>query len=151
MKTVYLAGPITGLTYEGCTDWRFKAIEELAKFGIKGLSPMRGKAFLANLKLISGTGEEYKDMGVLATQKSVCARDRMDCTTSDLILMNLLGAKAVSIGTMVELGWADGARRPVVLVIEEGNPHHHMFVRELAGFIVPTLEEALAVIGTILA
>jgi nucleoside 2-deoxyribosyltransferase len=150
-KTVYLAGPITGLTYAGCTDWRFRAVEVLAKHGIKGLSPMRGKSFLANLKSISGTGEEYKDMGVLATQKSVVARDRLDTTTSNIVLMNMLGAERVSIGTMIEAGWADASRVPIILVIEPTNLHHHMMLREIAGFVVETLDEALATAVSILA
>lgn len=151
MKTVYLAGPITGLSYDAATDWRFDAFNKLSKHGITGLSPMRGKSYLANLKSISGTGEEYKDLGVLSTQKSVVARDRMDTTKSDLVLMNLLGAERVSIGTMIEAGWADCARVPIVLVIEPANIHHHMMLREVAGFVVGSLDEALATIISILA
>ena len=49
MKQVYLAGPITGLTFEGCTDWRDYAIASLADNAIKGLSPMRAKEFLKHL------------------------------------------------------------------------------------------------------
>ena len=43
MHTVYLAGPITGLTYDGATDWRHAVAADLNSVGIKGLSPMRGK------------------------------------------------------------------------------------------------------------
>jgi nucleoside 2-deoxyribosyltransferase len=151
MKTVYLAGPITGLSYAGCTDWRELAIAKLAEHGIKGLNPMRGKSYLKHLTSISGTGEEYKDMGVLSTQKSVTTRDRMDTRTSDLVLMNLLGAERVSIGTMIEAGWADAFRNPIILVIEPTNLHHHMMLREIAGFVVPTLDEALAIAVSVLA
>jgi nucleoside 2-deoxyribosyltransferase len=150
LKTCYLAGPITGLDYAGATDWRFYAIEKLRKHGIRGLSPMRAKHYLAHLKSISGTGEEYADLGVLSTQKSVTTRDRYDTRTSDLVLMNLLGAKRVSIGTMIEAGWADAFRVPIVLVIESENVHQHMMLREIAGFTVPTLDEALDTIFAIL-
>lgn len=37
-KIVYLAGPITGLDYNDCTDWREYAKKELEKWGIIGLS-----------------------------------------------------------------------------------------------------------------
>lgn len=43
MKTVYLAGPITGLTFEGCKSWREYAIAKLEPRGIRGLSPLRAK------------------------------------------------------------------------------------------------------------
>ena len=39
-NSVYLAGPITGLTYEECVGWRERAKEELAKAGITAYSPM---------------------------------------------------------------------------------------------------------------
>ena len=46
MDLVYLAGPITGLTFDGCTDWREYAKKSLAEAGIDGLSPMRAKDYL---------------------------------------------------------------------------------------------------------
>lgn len=151
MKTVYLAGPITGLTYEGCTDWRDKISAELAAIGIKGLSPMRAKAYLRSIGEIGATDDDYPD-GVFSAQRGVVTRDYYDCTHCDILLVNLLGAKAVSIGTMMEIAWAWMKRTPVVLVIEpQGNVHEHMFVREMAGFRVPTLAEATGVIAGILA
>ena len=42
-KSVYLGGAIRGLSYEEITDWREYAKQELAKHGITGISPMRGK------------------------------------------------------------------------------------------------------------
>jgi hypothetical protein len=34
-------------------------------------------------------------------------RDRFDATRCDVLLVNLLGAERVSIGTMMEVAWAD--------------------------------------------
>jgi nucleoside 2-deoxyribosyltransferase len=150
-KTVYLAGPITGLSYGGCTDWRQQACDALAKHGITGLSPMRAKNYLSSLPSISGHGKEYAHMGVLSTPRAVTTRDRFDTCRADLVLVNLLGATQVSVGTMIELGWADASRNPVVCAIEpENNPHEHMIVQEIIGFRVPSLEEALNVCIAIL-
>lgn len=149
-KLVYLAGPITGLSYNGCTEWRQSAIEKLAQHGITGLSPMRAKEYLSHLEKISGTGKEYAHMGVFSTPKGIVTRDYYDCTRCDVLLVNLLGAKIVSIGTMAEIAWAWAKRTPIVLVMEaEGNPHEHMFVTEMAGFRVATLDEALDVVVAI--
>jgi nucleoside 2-deoxyribosyltransferase len=151
--TVYLAGPITGLSYGGATDWREYARKALAEDYIEGISPMRAKHYLARLSEISGHGRDYHNMNVISQQHSVVTRDRFDTQRVDVVLMNLLGAKAVSIGSMVELGWADAARVPVVLVREEpgtGGAHDHMFVHELGGFGVATLEEGLDVVRAIL-
>lgn len=148
---VYLAGPISGLSYGGCTEWREGVIRELAKEGIIGLSPMRSKNYLAAIETISADGHEYAHMGPLSKPRGVMTRDRFDTQRADIILMNLLGAKQVSIGTMIELGWADSARVPVVCAIEdEGNVHDHMMVTEGIGFRVNTLEAAVNVVKSIL-
>jgi nucleoside 2-deoxyribosyltransferase len=150
MNTVYLAGPITGLTFAGCTDWRKHAIEQLAEVGVRGLSPMRCKDYLAALPVISGTGEEYAHMGPLSLPRGVITRDRFDTTRCDVVLVNLLGAKAVSIGTVMEIAWADLSRIPIVCAMEKGNPHEHMMIHEALGYRVPTLEEALRIVAAIL-
>lgn len=149
---VYLAGPITGLTFGECTDWRVEATASLAQEGIHGASPMRGKAFLAPFGKLSGTGEEYAHVNVLASQRAITTRDRFDATRCSVLLVNLLGATRVSIGTMFEIAWADLKRIPIVCAIEEsGNCHEHMMLREMIGFRVTTLDEALAVTKSILA
>jgi len=147
MKRVYLAGPITGLTFGGCTDWREYAQKELAAAGIAGVSPMRAKDYLQSEAIV---GDCYENT-VLSSSKAIITRDRWDTTTVDLVLVNLLGAERVSIGTMIELGWADAARNPVITVIEqEGNIHDHSMMREITGFRVNTLEEGLNVAKAIL-
>ena len=148
MKTVYLSGPITGCTYEGCTDWRSYVQIALAQSNILAISPMRAKDYLQQLDgPISGHGREYSHMGVFSTPAAVVTRDRFDTQRADMILMNLLGADRVSVGTMIELGWADAARVPVVGIIEpQHNIHDHMFVNQLIGFRVATLDEGLHVV-----
>ena len=145
---VYLSGPITGCTYEGCTDWREYAARVLAETGIYAISPLRAQAYLKQIDgPLSGHGREFLHMGVLTTPPSIIARDRFDTHRADIVLMNLLGADRVSIGTMVELGWADAARVPVVGIIEpQHNIHDHMFVNQLIGFRVATLDEGLHVV-----
>ena len=67
------------------------------------------------------------------------------------MLANLLGLEKITIGTMVEYGWADAYRKPVITVIEKtGNIHEHYFVRELTAFRVETLEKGLSVAKAIL-
>ena len=149
MKRVYLAGPITGLTYGDCTDWREYAQKTLGAVGITGVSPLRAKNYL---KTCEGEliGDEYFDK-VLSCAKGITTRDRWDAMNCDLLLVNLLGAEKVSIGTMIEYGWADAARNPIITVIEEDdNRHDHAMVRELTGFRVETLDEGLNVAKAIL-
>ena len=147
MTSVYLAGPIQSLSYEGCTGWREHAIRWLAKYNIEGVSPMRAKEELAKEPIMADNFQ-----GVMTNPKAIVSRDRFDCMNSDILLVNLLGAKEKSIGTMVEYGWADAFRKPIITVMErEGNVHDHPFVRELSGYRVETLNEGLLVARAILA
>lgn len=149
---VYLAGPITGLSFKGCTNWRNYAIERLAKKGIVGLSPLRGKEYLSSLKEISGHGRDYADISPLSTPKGVLARDHWDCSRADLILFNLEDAKEVSIGTVMEISWAYAYRKPIVLIVPRkyGHPHDHMMITAAANFIVHSLDDALDLTEAIL-
>ena len=147
MKNVYLAGPITGLTFEGCTDWREFAIKELKAVGITGLSPMRAKDYLKNETFI---GDEYQNT-VLSSSRGIITRDRWDTTRCDLILVNFLGAGIVSIGTVMEMAWADICRIPIIAVMKPGGDlHDHSMIREVIGFRVESLEEGLRVAKAIL-
>ena len=151
MKTIYLAGPITGLSYSGCTEWRASAIGELAKHGITGLSPMRGKEYLATLnEAMTADGNRYQKFGTLSTNRGIMTRDHWDATRCDVLLVNLVGAKIVSIGTVMEIAWAWDNGIPVVCAMEEGNIHEHGMVLEAIGFRVHTLEEAIQVAIAIL-
>lgn len=149
--SVYLAGPITGLTYGEGQSWRDFVTADLAAAGIKGLSPLRAKDYLASLGALSGHGKEYAHMGVLSTPRAVMTRDRFDATRCDVLFVNLLGAKSVSIGTVMEIAMADIVRTPIVCAIEPtGNPHEHMMISEAIGFRVSSIEEALHVVKAVL-
>lgn len=151
MKTVYLAGPITGLDYAGATDWRVETVRILADSGIKGLSPMRGKEYLSSVKEFTMDGDKYKPLNVMSSNRGIMTRDRWDATRCDVLLVNLLDAKRVSIGTCMEIAWADLARIPVVCAMEpEGNPHDHGMILEAIGFRTASLNEALHIIKAML-
>jgi nucleoside 2-deoxyribosyltransferase len=144
VSKVYLAGPITGTSYDGCTDWREYVQSQLPP-SIEGVSPMRGKDHLRGVESIKGYGEHP-----FSTPKGITTRDRFDVTRCDAILVNFDGAQRVSIGTVMEIAWADMLRKPIVVVMGEDNPHYHAMIREAAGFIVPTLDEAIALVAVML-
>ena len=146
MKTVYLAGTITGDSYNNATEWRDAAVKRLESVGLRGLSPMRGKEYLEGLEDIADSYE-----AVMSKPQGITTRDRFDVANCDLVLVNLLNTSKVSIGTMIELGWADAYRKPIVLVMEDGNIHDHAMVRQLCGFTVDTLDEGVAIAVKILA
>lgn len=145
---VYLAGPITGLSFGDCTDWREYVHNEVSS-KILTMSPMRGKQFLserAKAGLISGSYEDSP----LASYKGINTRDYFDVQRTDAIFVNFLGAKTVSIGTVMEIAWARAFSKPVVCVMEEENIHRHTMLEYACGYIVPTLEEGIAVLEAVL-
>lgn len=134
----YLAGPITGCSYGEATDWRDEVIQNLDP-RIEGMSPLRGKTYLEEEESIDA---EY-EANVLSCARGIMSRDHNDCKRADLLIVNLLGAKSVSIGTVMEIAWAFAYRIPVICVIEEdGNLHDHPMIREAISFRVTNLKQA---------
>jgi len=156
-KTVYLAGSISGLTYEEATEWREQVKTELSPYGIKCLSPLRAEVFLRNHKGLLNDCQtvdvlEECEAPVLAmsTPRGITTRDRFDALNCSVLFVNLLGTDKVSIGTVMEIAWADAMRKPVVLVMEEGNIHDHAMVRESIGFQVTSIADGIEIVKAIL-
>jgi len=139
--TVYLSGPISDMTYSGAADWREALTSIFLHNGFRVLDPMRGKSFLSTQARIKREVYEALERPDL-TDKALVNRDHADVVTADIVLVNLLPAKQVSIGTMFELAWAMQKRKIVVIVMQEGNIHDHPFVRE-SGVIFTRLDYAV--------
>lgn len=149
--SVYLAGPIKGLSYGGATDWREGVAARFAEHGIDAFSPMRAKGYLRGLTSVGQDAlkDSYAQFP-LSTNKAILHRDYRDCTRCSAVLMNLLGASSVSIGSVMEVAWAFAARVPTVLVIEAaGGIHEHGLLVEACGFRVATLEDGIATVRAI--
>jgi nucleoside 2-deoxyribosyltransferase len=154
-KTAYLSGPIKGLSYGQATDWRQHAIEVLRQTGIVGISPMRYKEYLNRIKILDEENYIHLEEMVakqLTSDIGITARDKFDTLNCGVFLANLLKAEKVSIGTMIEYGWAAAANKPIITIIEkEGNPHDHQIIRALSSFRIETLDDGLHIAKAILA
>lgn len=145
-KKIYLAGPITGLTFKGAQDWRTAVKEELDTIpGVVAYTPLRLKEYLDDDRIIQG-----HEM----SRNWIVARDRWDVGTSEIVLINFAGAKSASIGTVSELTQAYGQPHTFSIVVlptseKDSNPHHHIFVYHLADAIVEDLDEALSLIKSL--
>ena len=149
MNYVYLCGQITGATYdEARYGWRAKVTDHLHLFpNIQCLSPMRAKVKCGS------DAESLSHMGdadsIMSCPRGITTRDRWDVRRSSLIFANLDMDK-ISVGSMIEFGWADAWRIPIIAVMPEGNMHEHGIVNELIGFRVQTIEEGMEVAKAIL-
>ena len=145
--TVYLAGPITGMSYGTSTDWRTYCDEYFPDW-MHALSPMRGKRYLAHETEIAASYEN----SVLSCADGIMARDSNDVKRADLVIANFLGATRISIGTIIECAWAWQHGKPVVMCIEPDgtNIHEHPMLSKCAGFRCYTLDEAILVAERVL-
>lgn len=139
--SVYLSGPISDMTFKGASDWREVMTSIFQHNGFRVLDPMRGKSFLSNQKSIKREVYEKMKRPDLS-DKALVNRDHADVGDAEIIIVNLLPAKKVSIGTMFELAWAMHLRKIVVILMQEGNPHDHPFVRE-SGVVFERLDQAI--------
>ena len=110
-KTVYLAGPIDGFSFQDGVEWRERARMELAVEGIKGISPQRGKKYVSEHKGLAdnmdfSAEEELFRGNPMSTSRGVLSRDKFDALICDAFLVNFLGATGVAIGTVMEIAWA---------------------------------------------
>ena len=143
---VYLAGPITGTTEGGGSDWRSTCRSGLAS-EIDVLRPDRQHF---------ETIDESDDLSceerlrLMKHGRTTAARDRFDVMRCDLLIVNLLGTKRVSIGSVGEIFWADAYRKPVIMVREQKNVHVHAMLEMLVGWIFEDLDSAVRTARTLL-
>ena len=143
----YLAGQITDLTFDEAQGWREEVTPKLTAAGITVHNPLRAKDFLRDYGVLK---QNYLHASPLSSGKGIVTRDRNDVRTCDIVLMNLKGMDRVSIGCMVEVGWADAWRKPIVMVLDEDTKYYdHEFIKEIAGYIVYDLDDALEVVKAI--
>lgn len=119
---MYLAGPITGLSYGAAKNgWREQFFNLLGGYhsAIDCFSPMRQKEFLKDAQCVSGSAAELENIEhALARPLGILTRDFNDVTKRDAMVACFLGATRVSIGTVWEIGVAFSHRKPVVVVME---------------------------------
>ena len=146
---VYLCGPITDLSYdEARLGWRKWVDDELALAGIDCLSPMRDTDHITTKKPMHKMGDPKK-RNIRSTPRYIKTRDKWDCKRCDLLFANFLGYPSKSIGSILEIAWAEDAGNPVIIAMEDDNPHQHAMINEI-GIIVPNLEISVQVIKSFL-
>jgi len=153
-QTIYLAGPITGLTHdEARFGWRATFVDMLAEADLDHIfcaSPMRGKEFLKDHGVLS-SGNDYPKHA-MSTAAAITTRDRNDVITADLLIACFRESNGKpSLGTAVEYGWADAHRVPILTVGPRDEINiRHLMLEHLTGWHVDTLEEARDIAALIL-
>ena len=135
---IYLAHPISGLSYDQVASYYAKMKEDLSpKWTI--LSPMTGKGELRN----ETTLRAYDYDNPIATNKAIVHCDFWMVSRADVVYVDLSGAKAVSIGCVSELAWAWSRQIHTVVFMGENDVHWHAFIIEMANVILTSRSEAI--------
>ena len=144
--TVYLAGPIAGTTEHEAKNWRRDVHVALDGYNMRGMSPLRCEP--------DTIGKRYQltyEKELYGTAHAIFAKNRFDLARCDATLAYLpLKSFAPSVGTISEIAWAYEAGK--LLVVASDNPaiFNHPIIQQQAGWIVPDLDTAVEVLGSIL-
>ena len=142
--TVYLCGTITQDPKH--LEWRKRAKIELTKADIGTISPVRGKSPTDWQK--DGLDSIYP---TIYDNGCFVPRDERDVRRCDAMLVYFIDkGDRQSIGTWIEVGWAQDLNIPFVVVSELQEVVQHPFIWKKAARICPTLDDALEYIKFLL-
>lgn len=140
MKSIYLGGPIAGLSLIEAEDRRREAADALRNAGMVPVNPMRDVVRFNRV------------IGGHPPDTVFVSRDLRDIAKCDALLMDFRNCgDRVSIGTCVEIGVAFTLRKPIVALVDVDNPHDHPFIREMAQVMSRKLHHAVEALRFILA
>jgi nucleoside 2-deoxyribosyltransferase len=151
MNKVYLSGPITGLTYQQARyTWREEFANMVAP-NVIVLSPMRHEGHLAEMGK-TGIRPDNLPTHLFSHPKMIVAKDFLDIDESTIVVVNLLGATAVSQGTLVEYGYAYAKGKTIITISdnEAANPHNSPFIPVVSNVMVETLRDAALIVNSFL-
>ena len=143
-KKIYMAGPITGLKYDDAESWRYYVKmkgDVLSKGEIEWFSPLRQQEHLREAGILQAN---HDDENPMTSANGLMTRDFWDVKTCNAVFCNLLNAQRVSIGSVMELGFAYSLHKPVILMMEkDGNLHEHSMINNSWVFRVDTLDKGI--------
>ena len=143
-KYIYLAGPIAGLTEEEATTWR-NDVDLMLPDNIVGISPLRCEPLRP--------GMVYTDDGATdkmwSDPRAINAKNWLDTESSDLVLAYLpkqMNDRRPSIGTIIEIGWTLGLKKPLIVVSDDNQMLDHPLIECNAAWRLKELDDAVEVI-----
>ena len=144
-KFIYLAGPIAGCTLEEATEWR-DYVRSMFPHGIVGISPLRCEPLKEGMVYT----EEGASPKMWSDPRAIATKNWLDTESCDLILAYLpkeLNEKRPSYGTVIEIGWAIGLRKPLIVVSDDKYLMGHPLIKHNASWRLDNLEDACEVIN----
>ena len=143
-KYIYLAGPIAGCTQEEATEWR-DDVQKSLPHGIIGISPLRCEPLKEGMRFTEDGATEK----MWSDPRAIATKNWLDTESCDLVLAYLpkeLNDRRPSYGTTIEIGWAIGLRKPLIVVSDDVQYMEHPLIRCNASWRLDNLPDAVEVI-----
>lgn len=141
--TIYLAGPISGLSYSAVVDRYKHYVKRFERMGYNVLFPMMGKGYLRNENEI--VPSDYQQP--ISTNRAIVGRDSWMVHQCDILVADLSCATEVSRGTICEISWASLLHKHVLVALGSernyDNPHYHAFVLGQADIVFSEMDEVI--------
>ena len=141
----YLAGPVVGCTEVGAKDWREYVAEGLETYGIRSISPIRS---------VSPDGDEFvytENCEKHGFTNCVFAKNQFDVRRCDIVFAYIpLKDFKPRVGTTSEIAWAYMLGKQTVLVSDDPAYTEHPLIQMQCGWIVPSLDTGIEIVGEIL-
>lgn len=137
-RTIYLAGPISGLSYDDAITHFIERANKLSNYDI--LHPMLGKEHLRSELELKAQG--YGNP--ISTNHAILFADFWRVDQCDILFIDLTkGKDRVSIGTVAEMSRAFAKNKLIITVLPDDNIHNHAFILEMSTIIFKTTDEAI--------
>jgi nucleoside 2-deoxyribosyltransferase len=127
MLKIYYARPISGCSPQTVFDEYENAIRLF-----DGATVLTARACNVPLRFVRDKLPSGARFHPATSDHAIVKRDYWMVNQADLVYVDLLFAKKVSIGCMMELAWAHQLGKHTVVVLEKDNIHDHAFVLETA-------------------
>ena len=142
---IYTAGPISGQSYDQVMRRYQDQVSKLEEIGYEVICPMTGKMYLRNELEFKAKGY---DEHPVSTNHAIKERDRWMVGSVDVVLVDFTECNGVvSIGSCMELAWADELKKHTIVVMDKDNIHQHCFILECADIVFPTMKDAYKYLG----
>lgn len=145
-RTVYLAGPVAGLTEDEAKDWRVEVQMALADHNIMGISPLRCEpATDGRYDVPDNTQDNDKRFG---TAQAIGSKNEFDARSCDMMLayLPMVPGRIPSVGTITEIGWGKALNKPVILVTNDPYLQDHPVIQHCASWSLDNLSDAVDVL-----
>lgn len=128
--TLYTAGPVTGCNDSEAKRWRNRIDSALFNVNprIISVSPVRCENSKGNKFAADSSGHFH-------TPKGISTKNWFDTERCDLVLC-YMPKEHFSLGTTIELGWAIGMRKPIILVTDDEFVSENPLVQHSVAYVV---------------